>query len=315
MSKKQIVLIVVAFVVIGAFIAYSEISTAATVTGQQTFTDNVTFDGTVNWLKKGVRIGQAGSGGVTFFNGTIVNETTNDGADNPVTFGDNVRIDGEIFRTEVGGSSPLKFADSVIPTKNGSYSIGSSSNRFKDGYFTGTVTMGALGGSGIVSSANLASSSVTSAKIADGAVATGDLANSAVTGAKIADSTITGSDVSSTANLSVASLALAGDATQGITDDGLVKGWAFVSSDGTLIRSYNVVSSSRISDGHFDVKFNFDVSNRVYIGTPSGTSADTAAIRLVGVTTKSGDNTVVRVHTRNILTEAFSDGVFMVTVF
>ena len=44
-----------------------------------------------------LRVGLQGIGGVTFFNGTIVNETTTDGADNPVTFGDNVRIDGRVY--------------------------------------------------------------------------------------------------------------------------------------------------------------------------------------------------------------------------
>lgn len=43
-------------------------------------------------------IGKQDVGGVTFFNGTIVNTTTRDGNDNPVTFGDNVRIDGRIWR-------------------------------------------------------------------------------------------------------------------------------------------------------------------------------------------------------------------------
>ncbi|MFC1617729.1 hypothetical protein ACFL2B_00435 [Patescibacteria group bacterium] len=46
-----------------------------------------------------IKIGAEGVGGVTFFNGSIVNATTDDaGNDNPVTFGDNVRIDGMLTR-------------------------------------------------------------------------------------------------------------------------------------------------------------------------------------------------------------------------
>ncbi|MFC1617730.1 hypothetical protein ACFL2B_00440 [Patescibacteria group bacterium] len=46
-----------------------------------------------------IKIGAQGVGGVTFFNGSIVNATTDDaGNDNPVTFGDNVRIDGMLTR-------------------------------------------------------------------------------------------------------------------------------------------------------------------------------------------------------------------------
>ena len=54
------------------------------------------------WL----RIGAQDVGGVTFFNGTVVNETTDsDGNDNPVVFGDNVRIDGRVWRGATAGTS------------------------------------------------------------------------------------------------------------------------------------------------------------------------------------------------------------------
>ena len=66
----------------------------------------------VNSLKVGVQ----GVGGVTFFNGTIINETTTDGANNPVTFGDNVRIDGRLYRGATSGTSdslPFLINDNV----------------------------------------------------------------------------------------------------------------------------------------------------------------------------------------------------------
>lgn len=77
--------------------------------------DNI-FNGTINWFKKGIRIGEQGTGGVTFFNGSIVNETTTDDVDNPVTFGDNVRIDGEIWRGAAAGTTdeyPVKINDNL----------------------------------------------------------------------------------------------------------------------------------------------------------------------------------------------------------
>ncbi|MDP3965047.1 MAG: hypothetical protein Q8Q20_05355 [bacterium] len=63
-------------------------------------------------------VGGQGVGGVTFFNGTIVNSTTHTttGLDNPVTFGDNVRIDGTIFRGDTEGPGdvfPIKLNDDV----------------------------------------------------------------------------------------------------------------------------------------------------------------------------------------------------------
>lgn len=101
-----------------------------------------------------VYIGKQDEGGVTFFNGTIVNSTTvstdDDGAvgadpvGNPVTFGDDVRIDGKIWRTEEGGDNPLKIADTIMPAVNNTYDLGTSSFQFKDGYFAGTLNVGAL---------------------------------------------------------------------------------------------------------------------------------------------------------------------------
>jgi len=45
-----------------------------------------------------IKIGQQGIGGVTYFNGSIVNNTSSGGVLNPVTFGDDIRIDGRVWR-------------------------------------------------------------------------------------------------------------------------------------------------------------------------------------------------------------------------
>lgn len=75
-----------------------------------------------------LKVGQQGVGGVTFFNGTIVNETTDDdGNDMPVTFGDDVRIDGRLFRGATAGTSdsqPFIINDNLEVV--GSLTIGST---------------------------------------------------------------------------------------------------------------------------------------------------------------------------------------------
>lgn len=71
-----------------------------------------------------LKVGKQGTGGVTFFNGTIINATTNDGAEVPVTFGDDVRIDGRVWRGEVrgpGDSKPFIVDDDF--QVNGSFSV------------------------------------------------------------------------------------------------------------------------------------------------------------------------------------------------
>ncbi len=108
MKNKIVTLVVVFCFVFAAFgVAYATTD----------WDDDNIFNGTINWFKNGIRIGQQGTGGVTFFNGTIVNETTTDDVDNPVAFGDNVRIDGEIWRGEESGPGddmPIKLNDDVL---------------------------------------------------------------------------------------------------------------------------------------------------------------------------------------------------------
>ncbi len=76
-----------------------------------------------------LKVGQQGVGGVTYFNGTIVNETTNNGVDNPITVGDGLRVDGYITRGTdgPGGANPVKVKDDlqvygdILDTNGSSY--------------------------------------------------------------------------------------------------------------------------------------------------------------------------------------------------
>lgn len=119
-----------------------------------------------------LKVGSQGKGGVTFFNGSIVNSTTTNGADNPVIFGDNVRIDGRIYRGATAGTS-----DTLPVIINDNLEV------------AGSLTVASIASSGVVTSAN----------IADGAVATADIADSAVTTAKITDGTIVTADIANNA--------------------------------------------------------------------------------------------------------------------
>ncbi|MBU1167691.1 hypothetical protein KKC60_04775, partial [Patescibacteria group bacterium] len=91
---------------------------------------DITYTETV--IVPSIKIGAQGVGGVTFFNGTIVNGTTGDnGVDNPVTFGDNVRIDGRVYRGATAGPDDDKsfiINDNleVLGTIQGSDLIGAS---------------------------------------------------------------------------------------------------------------------------------------------------------------------------------------------
>ena len=138
-----------------------------------------------------LKVGSQGVGGVTFFNGTIINTTTDsNGAGQPVTFGDDVRIDGAIFRTEAGGTNPLKLSDSVRPTTDATYDLGETNFTFDDLYLSGEIV-----GNDVVSTDNIIDDTIVSADIADGTITSADINNGTIVSADIADGTITSADI------------------------------------------------------------------------------------------------------------------------
>lgn len=92
---------------------------------------NTLYVGGPAYFPAGIHVGANTTGGVTYFNGTIVNNTshTYDGVGIPVTIGDDLRVDGEIWRGTSKGTSdnmPVKFSDSVVPTLTGVNTLGDS---------------------------------------------------------------------------------------------------------------------------------------------------------------------------------------------
>jgi hypothetical protein len=263
------------------------------------------------------RIGTQGLGGVTFFNGTIINETTNKDtkAEIPVTFGDDVRIDGRVWRGETAGPGLDDDREFVVND---------------DMEITGDLTVGGLLGTGIVNSTNIldatiagadiANNAITSAKIASGTVATADIANNAITSAKIANGTITGSDISSSADLNVDSITATGDITQDLADHGAVKAMVYVPASGYCTSAANsrqwtyddsVITCSKEGVGQYLVVFNFDIYDRFWQFTaiPTGDPAITQ-----GYASPGPDNRRMYVGTFGS-DGAPADGNFILTVY
>ncbi|MFA5069762.1 MAG: hypothetical protein WC528_00580 [Patescibacteria group bacterium] len=98
-----------------------------------------------------LKVGQQGLGGVTYFNGTIINATTTDGADNPVTFGDNIRIDGRLYRGAIqgpGDDKPLIIDDDVEIKGNLTVDLASTALRGPAGPAGPTGPQGPTGATG-----------------------------------------------------------------------------------------------------------------------------------------------------------------------
>ena len=71
-----------------------------------TYNEEVVVNNTLRANSAYIGSTEAGVGGVTFFNGSIVNNSVDDDGEStiPVTVADNVRIDGRIYRGETSGS-------------------------------------------------------------------------------------------------------------------------------------------------------------------------------------------------------------------
>lgn len=248
--------------ILGLFVAVGSASASTADTLQPasviTYDDELVVNNTGRFNSAYIGSTEAGVGGVTFFNGTIVNLSVDeDGEDTiPVTFGDDVRIDGRIWRGETAGAG---LDDNRELTVN------------DDMIVTGSLEVDNLIGTGVVNSTN----------VLDGTITTADLADDIITSAKISDGTITGSDISSSADLNVNTITATGDITQGLSDNGTVKAMIYVPADGDCTASDSrqwtyddsSVTCSKFVGGDdttiYTMTFDFDISNRFWQVTPA----------------------------------------------
>lgn len=94
---------------IGGLFATTDVGAALNLSDAASLSTNNTYTGTINSFTKGISIGVQDLGGVTYFNGSIVNSTTDSSGNGiAVTFGDDVRIDGKIHRGATAGNTDTR---------------------------------------------------------------------------------------------------------------------------------------------------------------------------------------------------------------
>ena len=107
-TKVLLVAALCAAFAVGGAVLMSPTKAATSLSDAASLSLDNEFTGVVNQFPS-IKIGKQGVGGVTFFNGTIVNATTTSaGAAIPVTFGDDVRIDGSVWRGAESGTDDDK---------------------------------------------------------------------------------------------------------------------------------------------------------------------------------------------------------------
>ena len=239
-----------------------------------------------------IRIGAQGYGGVTFFNGTIINETTDvdTGAEQPVTFGDDIRVDGQLWRGENSGAG---LNDNRELTVN------------DDMIVTGELSVNGLVGAGIVGSNNIKNGTIATADIANNAITSAKINNGTITSADINNGTITGADISSSADLSVSTGTFSGDITahgdikQSINGTGALKAGVYV-IEGNCPNNYqwtynnSNISCSQSGTGEYTVTFDFITNQGLlfYSANVVANSEGYATIELADTTSTSNDVTI-----------------------
>lgn len=160
---KQIKFLGMLSVVFGVFLIVGSVSAAEADSLQPAatveYSEPVSMQSTLTVAKpgyftQGIHIGsaEAGAGGVTYFNGTIVNASVNEDDEDviPVTFGDDVRIDGRVWRGETAGAGegmPFIINDDVEIA--GTLEFNNTNNSFipggaSSGEFTNIITEGSV---------------------------------------------------------------------------------------------------------------------------------------------------------------------------
>ncbi len=156
----------------------------------------------------------------------------------------------------------------------------------------------ALGETSWATLSQLAPRSVGTPQLKTGAVTTAKVRNGAITSAKIRNGSITRSDLGPSARIA----GPRGRQGPAGPAGSVSKLWAVSTSAGALNRSAGTVSSARVGVGQYEVIFNQDISNCVYVASVGGfidisNAAGQQGFAVVGK--KAGTANGVRVNTRS----------------
>lgn len=261
-----------------------------------------------------------GEGGVTFFNGTMINASE---GDVPLTMGDDLRIDGMIWRGETKGTAdnmPLKIADTLMPALDNINDIGTEDMRWRNIYFSDTLSGVSASFTGVTSDTGAFSDELTVADyiaVGGGYGSTGSTLDSSGNGQFDGDLTVDGTITSDT--ISTGNITTTGDIIQDLDQGGAVKAMALVDGSATgcnITRQFSsqgtTITCTRSDTGRYLVDFGFQVNERFYQATPHQ-DANPATIQ--GTFVSTTNNNQVRTTYRDSITGGFRDGDFMISIY
>ncbi len=262
-----IALFIISFLGINPIFALevSPIQPAETISYQEPVGVNSSLSATLpSYFFQGMHVGTLdGSGGVLFANGTIINvtRTKKDNKPIPITMGDDLRIDGEIWRGPKKGTEdgmPLKISDTMVPTINDINDLGDSTRKWKDLYLSGTIFGNNAIFSGDIdfSDANIGGLSISNADTLDGIDSTGFALNPHDHDSRYLQ--LTGGTLTGLTSV---------DATLRVKSGGYTLGGVSITTDGDIMAAGNLTLDENINANSLNLTGNVDSKGGAILGT------------------------------------------------
>jgi hypothetical protein len=132
--------------------------------------------------------------------------------------------------------------------------------------------------------------------LAPRSVGTVQLKNNAVTSAKIRNGQVRLADLHRTARRP----GPRGPAGPAGPAGAVTRLWAVVNSSGSIARSAGTTSAGRLGAGVYEVVFNQNVTNCVFVGSVGGAAEETATSGALTTSRRAGNGNAVRVETRTL---------------
>ncbi|NQV12671.1 MAG: hypothetical protein HQ530_00005 [Parcubacteria group bacterium] len=340
---KSSILVSAIIIAGGAFLIATGVSAASTDSLQPastiTYNENLVVNGSGQFSS--LRVGSQGTGGVTYFNGSIVNSTTGDGgADNPVTFGDSVRIDGAITRGASGQNMPVRIggnlrtdgqlwggthrgnttdgqslviADTVRPAMDAINDFGSGGFQWRNGFFSGTLSTNILSisdlqGTEVIESINIEDGTITGDDIAGGTITGDHIAENAIVTSNIGNEAVTTDKISNEAVTTdrIGAAAVTPAKISGSGGANIPIAYGYVNAAGDLVGgTSNVSTSLDIPNSRYQITIDgvvYEPGQQVVVITPAAvTNSDVLAF-----TAQAGQSIEVTLYTTG--TGSYSTG-------
>lgn len=242
-----------------------------------------------------IRVGVAGQGGVTFFNGSVLNE------EGPYVIADDLRVDGAIWRGPskgTGDNQPLKIADTLMPALDNVNDIGMGDNQWRNIYYRDTLQ----GGSAHVEELTADTGRIANELLVSDYISVGGgYGNTGATidtdGNIVTDGHLVAAGAQLSGGIDVGEIGVDGALNQPFSEHGAVKATIYYTPVAPTVcgrswRSEGTVNCTRTGTGAVNIDFSSDVNYNYWQVTTAGEDDP----RINSTQIHPSDNSIIQVY-------------------